>query len=130
MSQPFKLFRLQQIDNQLDQGRIRLREIEATLSNNFALNQARMLAAEAEADYASAYKVMQRAEETVRTQNIKIEQTETTLYGGTVRNPKELQDLQNESAALRRYLNTLEERQLEALIAADELEAVFKERSI
>jgi predicted nucleic acid-binding Zn-ribbon protein len=54
---------------------------------------------------------------------LKIEQTEATLYGGKVRNPKELQDLQNESAALKRYLNTLEERQLEALIVFEENEA-------
>ena len=120
MSQPFKLFRLQQLDSQLDQGRNRLREIETALNDNAALNKAKQNAAKAEADLSSAQKVLQRAEESVQAQNIKIEQTETTLYGGSVRNPKELQDLQNESAALRRYLDTLEERQLEALIAAEE----------
>lgn len=120
MSQPFKLFRLQQLDSQLDQGRNRLREIETALNDNAALNKAKQSAAKAEAELSSAHKVLQRAEEAVQAQNIKIEQTETTLYGGTVRNPKELQDLQNESAALRRYLDTLEERQLEALIAAEE----------
>ena len=51
---------------------------------------------------------------------IKIEQTEATLYSGTIRNPKELQDLQNEVAALKRFLDTLEERQLEAMLATDE----------
>lgn len=124
MSQPFKLFRLQQIDSQLDQGRNRLREIETALNDNTTLNQARQRATQAESDFASARKILQRAEEAVQVQNIKIEQTELTLYGGSVRNPKELQDLQNESAALKRYLDTLEERQLEALIAAEELEEV------
>jgi len=125
MSQPFKLFRLQQIDSQLDQGRNRLREIEATLSDNSALNEGRQHAANAEADFTSARKAMQRCEETVKAQNIKIEQTEATLYSGKVRNPKELQDLQNESAALKRYLEKLEERQLEALIATEEMEKIY-----
>lgn len=129
MSQPFKLFRLQQIDSHIDQVRNRLREIEAALSDKAALNEAHQRYVEAEANLADARKALHRAEENVNTQRIKIEQTEAALYGGKVRNPKELQDLQNESAALKRYLDTLEERQLEALFAIEDFEAVFKERA-
>jgi predicted nucleic acid-binding Zn-ribbon protein len=39
-----------------------------------------------------------------------------------VRNPKELQDLQNEVAALKRYLSILEDRQLEAMLALEDAE--------
>lgn len=130
MSQPFKLFRLQQIDSHIDQALGRLREIEVALNDKTALYEARQRNAEAEANLADARKILHRAEENVNAQRIKIEQTEAALYGGKVRNPKELQDLQNESAALKRYLDTLEERQLEALFAIEDLEAVFKERSI
>jgi hypothetical protein len=130
MSQPFKLFRLQQIDSHIDQALGRLREIEVALNDKTALNEARLRNAAAEANLADARKSLHRAEENVDAQRIKIEQTEAALYGGKVRNPKELQDLQNESAALKRYLDTLEERQLEALFAIEDLEAVFKERSI
>ena len=126
MSQPFKLFRLQQLDSQLDQGRGRLREIEATLNDSAALNQAQERASQAEAGLVTAQKTLNRAEENVQAQQIKIEQTEAALYGGKVRNPKELQDLQNESAALKRFLDTLEERQLEALIAVEEAELLSK----
>lgn len=129
MSQPFKLFRLQQIDSHIDHGLSRLRGIEAALSDKAALNEARQRYAEAEANLTEARKTLQRAEENVDAQRIKIEQTEAALYGGKVRNPKELQDLQNESAALKRYLETLEERQLEALFAVEDLEAVFKQRA-
>ncbi len=58
----------------------------------------------------------------MRAQKVKIEQTEATLYGGKVRNPKELQDLQNEAAALKRYLAVLEDRQLEQMIALEDVE--------
>jgi predicted nucleic acid-binding Zn-ribbon protein len=69
---------------------------------------------------------MQRAENEVKAQRLKIEQTESTLYGGKVRNPKELQDLQNETAALKRYLGTLEDRQLEQMIAYEEAEGEYQ----
>jgi predicted nucleic acid-binding Zn-ribbon protein len=129
MSQVFRLFRLQQIDHQLDQGRNRLREIEAILNDDTALNQAVQRAKESEAFLEGARKILRRAEESVNTQRIKIEQTDATLYGGKVRNPKELQDLQNESAALKRFLSTLEDRQLEAIIAVEEAEAAHKASS-
>ena len=130
MSQPFKLFRLQQIDSHIDQVGNRFREIEAALNDKATLNEARQRFTEAEANLAAAQKALHLAEETVKAQRVKIEQTEAALYGGKVRNPKELQDLQNESAALKRFLATLEDRQLEALIAIEDLEAISKENAI
>jgi uncharacterized pyridoxal phosphate-containing UPF0001 family protein len=38
---------------------------------------------------------LKQTEADVEKQRIKIEQTESSLYGGRVQNPKELQDLQN-----------------------------------
>ncbi len=130
MSQPFKLFRLQQIDSHIDQVQSRLREIEATLNEKAALNEAHQHFTDAEANLAEAQKALHRAEENVNAQRVKIEQTESSLYGGKIRNPKELQDLQNESAALKRFLATLEDRQLEAIIAVEDLEAISKEKAI
>jgi predicted nucleic acid-binding Zn-ribbon protein len=130
MSQPFKLFRLQQIDSHIDQVLNRLREIQAALNNKAALDEARQQFNATETHLATARKTLHRAEENVNEQRVKIEQTEAALYGGKIRNPKELQDLQNESAALKRFLNTLEDRQLEAIIAVEELEAVSKEKNI
>jgi predicted nucleic acid-binding Zn-ribbon protein len=122
MSQPFKLFRLQQIDSQLDQDRRRLTEIEAILSNNDALDQAQGSEKQAVEAGDRARKGLRKAEEAVQAQRVKIEQTNATLYGGKVRNPKELQDLQNEIGALKRYLSILEDRQLEAMLELEEVE--------
>ena len=58
----------------------------------------------------------------VNKQKVKIEQSEASLYSGNVTNPKELQDLQNEAAALKRYLVTLEDRQLEAMLEVETAE--------
>jgi predicted nucleic acid-binding Zn-ribbon protein len=46
---------------------------------------------------------------------VKLQQTEASLYGGHVHNPKELQDLQKDVASLKRHLETLEDRELEAM---------------
>lgn len=130
MSQPFKLFRLQQIDSHIDQVQNRLREVEVALNDKATLNEARKSFEDAEASLAAAQKALHHAEENAKAQRVKIEQSEAALYGGKIRNPKELQDLQNESAALKRFLATLEDRQLEALIAVEDLEAISKEKSI
>jgi predicted nucleic acid-binding Zn-ribbon protein len=120
MSQTFKLYRLQQLDSQLDQNNARLFEIEKALSDRRELQQAEKQFAAATEALNEASAAVRRSEEDVKAQRIKIEQNEATLYGGKVRNPKELQDLQNEGSALKRYLGVLEDRQLEKMIAQEE----------
>jgi predicted nucleic acid-binding Zn-ribbon protein len=120
MSRPLNLYRLQQVDSRIDQANARLKEIETLLADDANLRRAKALANKAEQNMEAAQKEQRQAETKVKDQRIKIEQTEATLYGGTIRNPKELQDLQNEVAALKRFLDTLEERQLEAMLATDE----------
>jgi predicted nucleic acid-binding Zn-ribbon protein len=123
MSQTFKLYRLQQIDSQLDRIRARLREIEAALQEDQAIKEAQKNLDQAAQHLEAQRKSLQQAEEQVREQRLKIEQTEATLYSGKIHNPKELQDLQNETAALKRYRSTLEDRQIEVMIAVEEAEA-------
>ena len=123
MSQSFKLFRLQQIDSQCDKAHSRLQEIEAQIRNDRELKKADALLANAEAQTAQTERSLRKTEQDVKDQRIKIELTESSLYGGKIRNPRELQDLQNESAALKRYLAVLEDKQLESMIAVEEAEA-------
>jgi len=122
MSSSSGLYRLQQIDTQLDQKHARLREIDAALNDPTAGKKAELDFANAEEAFRLVRKNLRQAEEAVREQQIKISQSESALYGGKVRNPKELQDLQNEVAALKRYLSVLEDRQLEAMLAQEESE--------
>ena len=123
MSQPFKLFRLQQIDSQIDKIQVRLREIDSILQQDELLREAQAQLAEMERLLEKGRKALRTAEENVHTQRLKIEQTEASLYGGKIRNPKELQDLQNEAASLKRYRSVLEDQQLDAMIAVEEAEA-------
>ena len=125
MSQLSTLYRLQQIDSQLDQANNRLQEIQVALNEDAALKQAQQNHAAAEARLNDERQKLRRAEENVQEQKIKIELNESTLYGGKVHNPKELQDLQKEVAALKKYLGVLEDRQLEAMLVVEEAESDY-----
>jgi hypothetical protein len=123
MSQSFKLFRLQQIDNQIDKANARLHEIEIELQEDSELRQANQRLEKSRQLIEETEKSLHKAEAEVLAQRIKIEQTEAALYGGKVHNPKELQDLQHESAALKRYQSVLEDRELEIMLTLEQAEA-------
>jgi predicted nucleic acid-binding Zn-ribbon protein len=127
MSQARDLFQLQQIDSQLDQACGRLGEIEAALNDNSAVRKASSRLSKAEEVFNKGRLALKRAEQDVQVQQEKIEKNQKALYGGSVRNPKELEDLQMESEALARYLSVLEDRQLEAMIAFEEADNQHKQ---
>ena len=125
MSQPVQLYNLQQIDTKLDKTRARLKEIEIALNEDAVIRNAQQEATTVEGNYQTAQKELKRAEDEVQSQHQKIKNNQKTLYGGSVKNPKELEDLQNEAEALKRYLSVLEDRQLEKMIAFEEAEAAY-----
>ena len=127
MSRPFQLYRLQQLDSQMDAIQNHLREIDTALHADEAVRQARETATAADDALKQTRKALRAAEDNVRQQRLKIEQDESTLYGGRMRNPKELKDLENEVASLKRYLVTLEDRQLESMLAEEEAAALAGE---
>ena len=122
MSAALGLFRLQQVDSQIDQIQARMKTIQQTLENDVELRAANEQFTAAEARYKEAERDLKLSESEVEKQRIKIEQTEASLYGGRVHNPKELQDLQKDAASLKRYLDTLEERELEAMLTVESAE--------
>jgi hypothetical protein len=126
MSLPFKLYRLQQIDSHNDRVTARMAEIQKQLSTDITLQEAIQRETAARLNLENARKNLLKSEENVKDQRIKIETSESALYGGRIRNPKELQDLQNEIASLKRYLSVLEDRQLETMIAFDEADQIYK----
>lgn len=122
MSAALGLYRLQQVDSQVDQIRARLRWIQDTLQNDLELITATEHFAAAENKYKSAERELKLSEAEFEKQRVKIEQTEASLYGGTVHNPKELQDLQKDIVSLKKHLETLESRELEAMLVAETVE--------
>jgi predicted nucleic acid-binding Zn-ribbon protein len=127
MSQVFKLYRLQQIDSILYKSRSRLDEIDQILRDDRSIQEAEQTVTVAENIANTARKALKSAEASTQAQRTKIKNTETKLFGGSVKNPKVLQDLQKESEALRRYLGVIEERQLEAMLEMDDAAELLNE---
>jgi predicted nucleic acid-binding Zn-ribbon protein len=126
MSQISILYRLQQIDTQLDTARTSIQSLMQELSDDSLLVGAQKNITLAEQRYQSELKHLRDAENKSYDVRIKIELSETSLYGGKIQNPKELQDLQNEIASLKRLIITLEDHELEAMEAVEEAETNLK----
>lgn len=122
-----ELYRLQQLDSEWGAKRRRLVEIEAALKDDKALREARQNAAEAE-QRARRWQTRQRdLELKIESLSEKMSRSERRLYGGKVRNPKELSDLQAEIASLKRRRQKLEDTLLDAMINREEAEATRKQ---
>lgn len=117
MSHTLGIYRLQQVDSRIDQATTRLEAIRAVLENDSTIQAARATLEKAEKATQDAGKGLRACEAASEAQRIKLEQIEASLYGGRIQNPKELKDLQNDLAALKRHLATLEDAQLEAMLA-------------
>ena len=116
MSAALGLLRLQKVDNTIGQAQSRLEEIRRILENNTELMAARKGLEEAQTGHKLAEQDRRSEDVEAQALRLKIQGAESSLYGGSVRNPKELQDLQAEVEALKRRLNTVEERELEAMV--------------
>jgi len=126
MSAALGLYRLQQVDSQMDQIHARLKAIQETLQNDLELRAATERFAAAESKNKDAARALKQSEDEFEKQRVKIEQTEASLYGGQVHNPKELQDLQKDVISLKKHLQTLEGRELEAMLVAETVEKEFQ----
>jgi len=98
----------------------RLAQVEASLKEPSALQQARQAVQRTTEALRQATVRQQDLELQVAGLKQKHAASEQRLYGGTVRNPKELSDLQAEVASLKRRLKSAEDELLEAMIAREE----------
>jgi predicted nucleic acid-binding Zn-ribbon protein len=123
MSSALALFRLQQVDTRIGQLEARLRKIQETLENDSELQAALHKQRAAEQEEHRNEQERRIAEEGARDQQLKIQQAEASLYGGSVHNPKELQDLQTDVASLKKRLASTEEQELEAMVKLETAQA-------
>lgn len=123
MSRVSQLFRLQEIDLELDAHRARLKTIVEALSGSPAVQAAYRRMVEADGQLAAARVDARALEYDNQALSEKIAEVEKRLYSGTVTNPKELQDLQKDLESLKHRRAALEEKQLDALIKAEAAEA-------
>jgi len=124
LSQP--LYALQLIDSKINLSKSRLAEIEIALSQNEAVQKAKKKFDVAENKLSAGKKELKSAEIEVEKQTFKIEQNTKKTYSGSVTDPKVLSDLQQEATSLAKHLETLEEIQLDKMMAYDDLDEQFQ----
>ncbi len=127
MNRSKQLYYLQQLDSKIDRAQARIAEIKALLGADEVLQKAVKREEAVKHVLEEKRKALNKAEHEVEDQQIEIEQKTSRLYGGRVTAPKELEDLQQKVASLKRYLGVLEERQLEAMLEVDEAKDVHTE---
>jgi hypothetical protein len=130
MSQTLSLYRLQQSDTQIDRAETRSQSIQKILGDDSELHSATEHNEQMKARFLSTEKTLKQAELDSQDLRIKIEQTEASLYNGKGYTPKELLDLQNDVAALKRHLLTLENIQLEAMLTTEETTTSYSQSQV
>lgn len=122
MSKVSELHVLQEIDLELDSDRAELAEAEAQFGETEELVNLRAEAEEWHEKLAEIRKRLKDAEWQVQEVAEKVEPLNKKLYGGTVRNPKELSDIQEDVNALMSRKRKLEDQELEVMAELEEAE--------
>jgi uncharacterized protein len=95
-------------------------ELEQAMADLTRLEQR---AGEVEVERHELARLQQRLEDDITSINDKATQHDKTLYSGTIGNPRELQALQDEIAALKRRVTQLEDQELELMEKIEPLDA-------
>lgn len=117
------LWTLQEIDVALDAHRASLADAEARLDEPEALAAARARADACTAALHAARSAQRDLEREADDIRAKVGPLEAKLYGGSIRNPKELAGLQADIDQLKRHISSIEDRDLEALAAVEAAES-------
>lgn len=123
-----ELFTLQEIDLAIDAARQRLEEVASCLHDPEDLVALREEVARRRKELHDLRHRQRELEWEVEELRRKAKAVEDKLYGGSVRNPKELQDLQADLESIGRQLARKEDSLLEIMVQGDEQEAALRER--
>ncbi len=125
MSQAEGLYRLQEIDLDTARARRRLQEISAALADNEAVQAAQEQVNRARQALTPLQVRSRDLDLEIKSNAEKTKSADERLYSGVVKNPKEMQDLQQEIASLTKWRSELETQLLETIYAIEEAEAAL-----
>lgn len=126
MTPAAELLALQETDLALDRVTARLADIEAELGESEELVEARQRVEEKQQVVAGLRSRQADLEVEVEDARAKASEVEKKLYGGSVRNPKELEDLQADATSLRGQTRKREDALLAVLVELEEAEGELK----
>lgn len=122
-----ELYALQEIDSAIDAARATLTAVEEQLGETEELAAARV----AVADQREALRVLREGQREIEWQvddaRSRLAAVESKLYGGTVRNPKELSGLNDDANVLRAQFRRREDELLNHMVTVEEQEASLRQ---
>ena len=127
MNSPAQLYKLQHIDQELHQRQQALDEIKTQLSDDRVLAQARSALASLKERLTEMGKRQKEAEWELEDLQAKVNQVDAKLYGGKVKNPRELVSLDLESRELRKVIRQKEDALLELMSEVEGIQAKAEE---
>ena len=125
MDDAVKMYELQRVDLTWVKVARRLQELQTLLGESEELRTARQQAAQLEAELHDWHAKAKNAELEDTSLAERIQATEAKLMSGTVRNPKELETLQQSLDALRRQRESVAEQGVIAITKSEELAVQF-----
>jgi len=108
MSQSFNLYQLQKIDSRIDQLVHRMDEIIALINDRTSISLLETELRTADSKREELLQEISDLDSDISKKKIKVNQSESSLYGGKVQNPKELQSLQAEIASINKNISEKE----------------------
>ena len=129
MSLAGQIYKLQQVDSEIERKQQTLGEIESELKDNRDLLIAKTKLTTQEQKLAEAKKKQKELEWELEDIQEKAKQTRRELFSGKVKNPKELMNLENEVKSLKIRIGGKEEGLLELMAQTEEMETDVKERN-
>ena len=129
MTSAADLFALQEIDLRRDARRALIADVEARLGETDELIEARESVGDAEAALDRLKKRQRDLDNELTDLDAKMRPLETRLYDGSVKNPKELAQIQEEVSHLKGRIRSLEDSALDAMLLVEEAENALSERA-
>lgn len=123
VSQVTNIRTLQEFDDEAATLRASLEDVERRLQGSEALEQARATFAALDAELADVRRNQRRIDGDISVLNSRIQPEEKRLYDGSVRNPKELGNIQHELELLKDQRGRLEDHSLEIMARLETLES-------
>lgn len=127
MSNARLLYRLQQVDQEIESTQKALSELKVKLGESGVLQQARSAADEAHRRLNRAETTLKDGELELQTVTTKLSSSQESLYSGRVSNPKELQSLEQELVRLTRRRDQMQDTVLERMVEVDEARQALKD---
>jgi predicted nucleic acid-binding Zn-ribbon protein len=129
---PSTLYKVQTLEIAIDRSRERLDEIEDALANDERVVAAKKALEESQTALNQTEGEVRNLEMEIAGLAEKIEEVDTLLYSGKIKNPKELQERQQEVESLRRRREFLQERlaDTEKLLAQQQAETEEQQQTL